>query len=191
MSRSEHPASLQSDSPGRSEHRASPSERPRVLAVGVDAAGPEFVRRPIEAGELPALARLLDEGTWRRVGSPARVGSGTVWPTFFTGSEPSAHGVYSEWCWRPETMSLALYEASRLVPFWRELARAGVRVGVLDVPFAPPVKLSEGFEISEWGAHDTFDGETKAAPQEINGLVNGRFTPHPFSSERNGATSSP
>src|SRR5881275_1074526 len=136
----------------RSKDSMTRSKRPNVLAVGVDAAGPEFVRGLIDAGSLPTLARLLGEGAWGRVESPARVGSGTVWPTFFTGTEASAHGVYSDWCWRPETMSLALYESSRLVPFWQELARAGVRVGVLDVPFAPLVGLSEGFEISEWGA---------------------------------------
>jgi predicted AlkP superfamily phosphohydrolase/phosphomutase len=200
MSRSEHPtglgkdsASRSKDSESRSEHSKSPSEqssspaeRPRVLAVGIDAAEPGFVRGLIDVGELPTLARLLEAGEWGRVESPARVGSGTVWPTFFTGTGPSAHGVYSEWRWRPETMSLAPYEPSRLAPFWRRLARDGVRVGVLDVPFAPFVGLSEGFEIGEWGAHDRLDGETKAAPREIDELVN-EFTPHPFSSERNGA----
>lgn len=161
--------------------------RPSVLAVGVDAAEPEFVRGLIDAGALPALARLLDEGEWRGVASSARIGSGTVWPSFFTGREPCVHGVYSEWRWRPETMSLALYDASRLAPFWRELARAGVRVGVLDVPFAPLVGLSEGFEVSEWGAHDIFEGKTKAAPHEIEELLNAQLAPHPFSSERNGS----
>jgi predicted AlkP superfamily phosphohydrolase/phosphomutase len=187
MSRTEDSTRRGEHVPGKSKDSMSRSKRPNVLAVGVDAAEPEFVRGLIEAGALPALARLLDEGEWRGVESPAGVGSGTVWPAFFTGSEPSAHGVYSEWCWQPETMSLALYESSRLVPFWRELARAGVRVGVLDVPFAPPVGLSEGFEISEWGAHDVFEGRTNAAPHGVNELVNGRFTPHPFSVERNGA----
>lgn len=166
------------------------NKRQRVLAVGVDAAEPQFVRALVEAGALPTLARLLAGGTWGRVESPARVGSGTVWPTFFTGEEPAAHGVYSDWCWQPETMSLARYDAARLTPFWRELARAGVKVGVLDVPFAPTVGLSEGFEVSEWGAHDAHEGRTKAAPPEIEELVTGRFAPHPFSSERGNAQDS-
>ena len=166
------------------------NKRQRVLAVGVDAAEPQFVRALVEAGALPTLARLLAGGAWGRVESPARVGSGAVWPTFFTGEEPAAHGVHSDWCWQPETMSLARYDAAHLTPFWRELARAGVKVGVLDVPFAPLVGLSEGFEVSEWGAHDSHEGRTKASPREVEELVTGRFTPHPFSSERGNAKDS-
>ena len=55
------------------------------------------------------------------------------------------------------------------------------------LPFAPLVGLSEGFEISEWGAHDTIEGRTKAAPSGIEELLTERFKPHPFSSEREGA----
>jgi predicted AlkP superfamily phosphohydrolase/phosphomutase len=166
------------------------NKRQRVLAVGLDAAEPQFVRALVEAGALPTLARLLGEGAWGRVESPARVGSGAVWPTFFTGEGPAAHGVYSDWCWQPETMSLARYDAARLTPFWTGLARAGVRVGALDVPFAPLVGLPEGFEVSEWGAHDSHEGRTKAAPREVEELVTGRFAPHPFSSERGNAQDS-
>ncbi|HKA54123.1 MAG TPA: alkaline phosphatase family protein, partial [Candidatus Binatia bacterium] len=110
----------------------------RVLAVGLDAAEPTFVRRLIEDGALPTLKRLLAQGAWSRVESPAHLGSGAVWPTFFTGAEPAEHGTYSEWCWQPETMSLVRYGGRRLTPFWKKLAQAGVTVGILEVPFAPP-----------------------------------------------------
>src|SRR5687767_15095313 len=118
------------------------SNRRRVVAIGLDATEPALVRRLIEEDELPALKRLLDGGAWSRVESPARVGSGAVWPTFFTGTEPAQHGIYSDWCWQAETMGLVRYDARGLVPFWKRLAQDGVRVGVLDVPFAPLVGLS-------------------------------------------------
>ncbi|HWS55643.1 MAG TPA: alkaline phosphatase family protein, partial [Pyrinomonadaceae bacterium] len=125
----------------------------RVLAVGLDAAEPSLVRELIARGQMPALKGLLDGGAWLRVESPSHVGSGAVWPTFLTGEGPAAHGVYGEWAWRPEAMGLTRYRGRGLRPFWKELARGGVTVGVLDVPFAPLVGLSEGFEVSEWGAH--------------------------------------
>ena len=76
----------------------------RVLAIGIDAAEANFVRQLIDLGELPALKSLLaDEksGKWLTVRSPAHIGSGAVWPTFMTAEEPNAHGMYSEWSWRP------------------------------------------------------------------------------------------
>jgi predicted AlkP superfamily phosphohydrolase/phosphomutase len=154
----------------------------RVLAIGLDAAEPTLIRRHAESGDMPVLERLLREGTWANVASPARIGSGTVWPTFFTGTEPSEHGIHSDWCWQPDAMSLARYDGRRLTPFWKRLADEGLTVGVLDVPFAPLVGLKTGFEISEWGAHDAFEGRTSFAPRSLSGLLMKEIAPHPFSS---------
>lgn len=158
-----------------------PKKMRRVLAIGLDAAEPTLIRSHIELGAMPTLARLLKEGAWSRVVSPATIGSGTVWPTFFTGTEPALHGTHSDWCWRPEEMSLARYTADKLTPFWKSLNDEGVRVGVLDVPFAPLVGLRQGFEISEWGAHDTFEGRMSFAPETLRSVLTAETAPHPFS----------
>ncbi len=158
-----------------------------VLAIGLDAAEPTLIRQLIERDKLPVLKSLLREGFWADVDSTATVGSGTVWPTFFTGREPSEHGVHSEWCWQPETMSLKRYDGLGLAPFWRALAEEGVRVGVLDMPFAPMIGLGEGFEISEWGAHDVFEGRMRFAPESLAPLLVKDDARHPFSSNGEGA----
>jgi predicted AlkP superfamily phosphohydrolase/phosphomutase len=156
----------------------------RVLAVGLDAAEPALVRALLERGEMPTLKRLLEGGAWLRVESPAHVGSGAVWPTFLTGEGPAAHGVYGEWAWRPEAMGLTRYHGRGLRPFWEGLARAGLTVGVLDVPFAPLVGLARGFEVSEWGAHDILEGHTEFGPQAIAELLTREVAPHPLSLDR-------
>ena len=71
-----------------------------------------------------------------------------------TGDEPTTHGVYSEWSWRPDTMSLSRYHGRHLTPFWKPLAEKDIPIGVFDVPFALPVGVSRGFEVCEWWAHD-------------------------------------
>ena len=96
----------------------------KVLAIGIDAAESTLVRQLIEQNEMPALKSLLADGQWFRVQSPAHIGSGAVWPTFMTGTEATTHGVYSEWSWRPETMSLSRYNGRHLTPFWKVLAEA-------------------------------------------------------------------
>ena len=154
-----------------------------MLAIGIDAAESTLVRSMIEQNELPALGSLLAEGKWLEVRSPSLIGSGAVWPTFLTGEEPTAHGIYSEWKWLPETMNLRRYEGHHLTPFWRSLAQQGVSIGVLDVPFAPPVGITRGFEVCEWWAHDSTAAGFRAGPAEIRSLVQ-KSPPHPLSANR-------
>lgn len=154
-----------------------------VLAIGIDAAESTLVRQMIEHGEMPALRSLLADGRWLEVRSPSFIGSGAVWPTFLTGEEPRSHGIYSEWKWLPETMSLRRYEGQHLTPFWKALAEQGVCVGVFDVPFAPPVGITNGFEVCEWWAHDSTAAGLQACPERIRTLV-GQSPEHPLSSNR-------
>jgi predicted AlkP superfamily phosphohydrolase/phosphomutase len=161
-----------------------PSDRRPVLAIGIDAAEPTLVRTLMAQNELPALGRLLAEGTWSRVTSPADIGSGAVWPTFITGTDPDVHGVCGEWPWQPDAMDIGVCRPQSLTPFWADLARRGLTVGVLDVPFAPLVGLSRGFEISEWGAHDALEGRPQIGPAAVEEGVVKRFGSHPFSSRR-------
>jgi predicted AlkP superfamily phosphohydrolase/phosphomutase len=151
-----------------------------VLAIGIDAAESTLVQRLIEQNEMPALKALLDGGQWLRVQSPASIGSGTVWPTFITGVEPTTHGVYSEWRWNPDVMSLSRYHGRHLTPFWKN---QNIPVGIFDVPFALPVGVSEGFEVCEWWAHDSTGAGLQARPDEILSLV--KSSPaHPLSANR-------
>jgi predicted AlkP superfamily phosphohydrolase/phosphomutase len=153
---------------------------PRVLAIGIDAAEPTFIQQLIAEDQLPALKSLLSAGRWLTVESPANIGSGSVWPTFITGEEPSGHGVYGEWSWRPETMDLMRYNGRHLKPFWNDLIARGKRVGVLDVPFAPFSGFSDGFELSEWGPHDLLEGHLRLSPAKIGDTVTRQFPSHPL-----------
>ena len=164
------------------EGRMSPNGAPRVLAIGLDAAESSLVRRMVEAGDLPAMKALLDGGTWSRVTSPTRYSSGAVWPNFYTGQDACDHGQYGRWNWDPDQMGLAYTDAGRLTPFWQGLAEAGTTVGVLDVPFAPFVGLSRGFEVAEWGPHDRIVGRVQTSPAEVAEQV-ARFPSHPFADD--------
>jgi predicted AlkP superfamily phosphohydrolase/phosphomutase len=155
----------------------------KTLAIGIDAAESTLVRQMIEQNEMPALRSLLAAGRWLEVQSPSIIGSGAVWPTFLTGEEPASHGIYSEWKWLPETMSLRRYEGHHLTPFWKALAERGVSVGVFDVPFAPPVGVTRGFELCEWWAHDSTAAGLRAGPGPIRALV-ADAPPHPLSANR-------
>jgi predicted AlkP superfamily phosphohydrolase/phosphomutase len=155
---------------------------PTVLAIGLDAADPLFIRRMIDGGELPALAELERQGSMERLRAPSQLSSGSVWPTFLTGSQPHEHGVFSGgWAWDPEAMQYGLLDTERLRPFWEQAERSGLRVGVVDVPFAPLVGLQRGFEVHEWGSHDAVAGRTSVSPAHVRDELTEQ---HPFSSSR-------
>jgi predicted AlkP superfamily phosphohydrolase/phosphomutase len=160
-----------------------------VLAIGLDAAEGTFVKRLIDRGEMPALKSLLadESARWLSVRSPAHIGSGTVWPTFIAGEDPNAHGIYSEWRWRPETMELERYHGRGLTPFWKPLAQQGISLGIFDVPFALPVGVSKGFEVCEWWTHDSTGSGLQTAPAEILSVVK-QSPAHPLSFNRFVAT---
>jgi predicted AlkP superfamily phosphohydrolase/phosphomutase len=155
--------------------------RGRVLAIGLDAAEPSLLTSMLADGELPALQELLAAGSWSRVESPAGYGSGAVWPTFFTGTDPVDHGQYSHWSWDPGAMALSYYDGSRHTPFWRALQEDGLTIGVLDVPFAPLLGVDRGFEVLEWGAHDWVDGRPSMSPAAVAEAVGRDHAKHPFS----------
>jgi predicted AlkP superfamily phosphohydrolase/phosphomutase len=148
-----------------------------VLAIALDAADGPLVRELLDRGELPALARIERQGNWGAIRSPARIGSGAPWPTFFTGTPLEQHQVHATWRWDPSAMRPLSQDPFRLQPFW-ESADGGGTVGVLDVPCARPAGLKHGFEVTEWGVHDPVTGRTGVAPAELAPEV---AEPHPFS----------
>lgn len=154
----------------------------KVLAIGLDAAQPELVQTFIAQGSMPNLARLQDEGKWLRVVSPADISGGSVWATLMTGCDPTAHGFYTGWPWDATSMSVSRAKPDGLVPFWKDLARAGVRVGVLDVPYSPLAGLRDGFEVVGWGPRGV-EAKVLAGPAAIENFLATQFHPHPYYKE--------
>jgi predicted AlkP superfamily phosphohydrolase/phosphomutase len=156
------------------------SRQQRVLAVGIDSAEPTLIRNLIDRGELPALASLLERGEWALVDAGAKVASGAVWPTFFTGTDPAEHQCYSGWAWNPDQMACTGVDDYFFAdPFWKPLSDGGLGIGVLDVPWAPVTRITDGFELSEWGPHEGRHGGPRVAPGRAERIA-ARSGRHPF-----------
>jgi Type I phosphodiesterase / nucleotide pyrophosphatase len=70
--------------------------------IGVDAGDVEYIEA--SAGSLPNLQRVLGSGARFNLDSTADVLTGSVWPTFYTGTIPGDHGVYHPIQWDPAAM---------------------------------------------------------------------------------------
>lgn len=128
----------------------------RILMLGLDAANYDIVRRLMDEGRLPNLARLLCRGVTGCLASPAGLYAGGVWPTFYTGQPVATHGVFHNKQWRPETMRVEVptgdWTSAR--PFWESWA-ANLDVVIVDLPMVlgKPGPL-RGAYLGGWGTHD-------------------------------------
>ena len=147
--------------------------------IGVDAGDVEFIESCGPA--LPNLHRILGSGVRFRLDSTADVLTGSVWPTFYTGTLPGDHGVYHPIQWDPTAMRTRRVDEDWLYcePFWCDLERRGETVVAFDVPFAFPSRLERGIEVDNWGTHE-FLGPFFSSEPEIGRELRRRFGAHPM-----------
>jgi predicted AlkP superfamily phosphohydrolase/phosphomutase len=150
--------------------------------VAVDAAELSFIRASLP--HLPTFRRLFEEAKLLPLRSSAEHISASVWPTMYTGTSAGEHGISLHIQWDPARMRMRRISSDWVYsePFWYELARAGRRVTVLDVPFTFENRLPQVTEISNWGSHDLM-GPFQANPREMVRDIRRRFGRHPMGYE--------
>lgn len=130
--------------------------KPRLLMIGLDAAEFSLINQWTRDGSLPNLKRLRDRGAFARLDSTADWLVGSPWPTFYTGTLPSDHGLYHYLLWKPDTMTTTrpMPDWLPLDPFWRHLDKQGKRVIAVDIPLCYAPQTYDGVEISGWATHE-------------------------------------
>ncbi len=140
----------------------------RVIVVGLDGLEPKLVEQYMREGNLPNLAKLSENGTYRRLGTTLPALSPVAWSTFQTGVNPGAHNIFDfltrdKRSCLPELAStetvpggvrfrlgrLAVAKRNAVVritrksrPFWRKLGDVGIFSNIIRVPISyPPEKF--------------------------------------------------
>ncbi len=129
----------------------------KTLVVGLDAACWEYVRPLIDADQLPALKALMTQGIWGKLVSTMPPWTPTAWATISTGKNPGKHGVF-DMLWRNPTTNVFTATSGSLrrgTPFWARLNEAGLRVGLVNVPFTYPPEPIDGFVVAGFGSPET------------------------------------
>jgi predicted AlkP superfamily phosphohydrolase/phosphomutase len=147
---------------------------PRVLVIGIDGATPELIEPWAEAGELPALSRLMREGAYGRVQAWPSMNSAAAWTSLVTGCNPAKHGIYDfgdirpwrEQRWRPVTGA-----DRKRDPFWRYLSAAGQKVGLVNVPISYPADQVTEFALAGLDAPDVSSPGFAHPPSLIDELL--------------------
>ena len=122
----------------------------RVLVVGWDGADWDILDPLLAAGELPALASLVERGQRGVSRSCLPSHSWAAWPTFLTGRDPGGHGVFDILEYRPgATRRLPVSYRSILAPTWpQRLSEAGKTTLLVNVPLTYPPPEIRGVAIA-------------------------------------------
>jgi predicted AlkP superfamily phosphohydrolase/phosphomutase len=156
-----------------------------ALVLGLDVGDGCLVRHWAKNGRLPHLERLIGEGAWATLATPAETLHVSAWPSLYTGTAPGAHGVYYTFQPCPGEQGAVRFRADQYgqPTVWERAARAGRRCLVFDAPYTNPVD-GGGFQVLEWGtwAHYT---EPASRPTELLGELMATCGRYPLGFEAN------
>jgi predicted AlkP superfamily phosphohydrolase/phosphomutase len=154
----------------------------RVLVIGLDAAEATLLERWAASGELPAFARLAEQGAVARLGNSLETLPGAIWPEITTGVSGGRTAQY----YHPRQIhsgetalrKLEPEDIARFPHYWSYVSDAGLRVAVVDQPQTLIAKGLNGFMVTEWGLHDR-NFAIASDPPEVMEEIRERWGDHP------------
>jgi predicted AlkP superfamily phosphohydrolase/phosphomutase len=131
----------------------------KLLAIGLDGATFTILEPLIEAGKLPVLGRLREQGSWGTLESTFPPKTIPAWPVMATGKNPGKLGLFHFLNKaNPSTVDEFVAFNSSMIEgetFWDYLGEAGRKVGVVNFPLLYPPYPVNGFMVSGLGASES------------------------------------
>jgi predicted AlkP superfamily phosphohydrolase/phosphomutase len=148
----------------------------KVLAIGLDSADAELLRRLCDSGDLPVLESVRARGQWGPLRSPTGLADDGTWASFYTGVSPGRHGRYFFRAITPGSYATPRWKDKYLMhtPFWDVLSDAGSRIAVIDVPKCPLSTKINGIHVTDWLVHGR-DHATASHPSGLASQLISRF----------------
>jgi predicted AlkP superfamily phosphohydrolase/phosphomutase len=146
----------------------------KVIVIGLDGVEPKLVKPMLDAGELPNLARLREQGGFSCVRTTYPPQTPVAWSTFSIGANPGGHGIFDFLRRDPKTylpaLALNRYEQKnrflppqvvnlrRGTPMWELLTKAGISSTILRCPCTYPPDKIRGQMLAGVGVPDLRGG---------------------------------
>jgi predicted AlkP superfamily phosphohydrolase/phosphomutase len=136
----------------------------KLIFLGLDGFDPRIAERLMSEGRVPNLARLREQGGYRRLRTTFPPLSPVAWSTFATGVNPGRHNIFDFLSrdlrtYVPELSSAKIRPGSiemrrKSEPFWKILGRHAIRSTILRVPITFPPDRFSGHMLSAMGTPD-------------------------------------
>jgi predicted AlkP superfamily phosphohydrolase/phosphomutase len=141
---------------------------PKVVIVGLDAATLTLIEQFVREGALPNLQRMMERGAKGLLLSTPNMHSASSWTSIITGRNPGKHGlfVFSDRAFETNEQAIFTGADRKCETIYKILARAGIKVGMVNVPMTYPSENAPGsFMISGLDA-PVFD-ERAFSPRDL------------------------
>jgi predicted AlkP superfamily phosphohydrolase/phosphomutase len=125
-------------------------KHPQILVIGLDGATFDLMEPLMAAGKLKTLAQIAQTGARGPLRSTIPHHSGPAWTSFATGVGPGQHSIYSFFARSYDDYTFPPINSRRVrsETLWQMLSRAGLTVGVMNVPGTYPPAPVNGFLIT-------------------------------------------
>ncbi|WP_158056468.1 alkaline phosphatase family protein [Halorussus halophilus] len=148
-----------------------------TVIVGFDAL--DFKYLDEFADSLPNFSALRDEGVEAPLESTFPPWTGSAWPSMYTGTDPSHHGVYGFFHNDddyPDQDELVTRNRVRSPAIWNYLAARGEPTVTLNVPVTHPAEPVEGVLVPGYLAHEDDAGYPEEIRDEISEAIGEEYT---------------
>lgn len=141
----------------------------QTVVLGFDAL--DFRYLDAFADDLPNFARLREEGVEAPLESTYPPWTGSAWPSMYTGTDPSRHGVYSFFDYGdryPDEAELVSRNHVRAPALWNYLTAIDEPSIALNVPVTHPAEPIEGVLIPGYLATENASGYPEGVRDELH-----------------------
>lgn len=138
-----------------------------VVAIGLDAAEPWLMEAWMDAGHLPNMSSLREQGSYCRLENIEHYRAETPWTSFVTGCRPEKTGYWSPIRYHGSTGEPELIEAydyEEHKPFYA--LGDDHRVAIFDIPQVKVCDNVNGVQMLAWGSHSPM-GPSESKPASL------------------------
>ena len=161
----------------------------RLLLIGWEAADWRILHPLIDSGRMPALARIVENGTSGTLLSGQPLVPAAQWTSFVTGKRPWQHRVCHQFQWDPIAQRAVAAPAAQRhsLPLWEMLAREGKRSLMIGWPATHGARSDRALIVSNRYSEPTAGPGVKPWPPAIAGT----YSPNDLGSQLDGLRLSP
>lgn len=131
-------------SPVWGQMRSESHAKPRVIVLGVNGAEWDIIRPLLVRGEMPNLARVIEQGVSGKLRTISAPNCPKIYSIFETSTPPEENGI-TGFVVQGSTANTNMLKTR---PLWSLLSQSGVTVGMANVPATFPVKPVNGYMVS-------------------------------------------
>ncbi|MBC2713704.1 MAG: hypothetical protein HF978_00135 [Desulfobacteraceae bacterium] len=135
------------------ENKKTEIPKKKVFIIGLDGATFDLIRPWVDAGKLPALSRLMEQGTYGVLKSVVPPFTAPAWASFLTGKAPESHGIFFFLNRNEKDYHLVPSNSSRIQgqDLGSIISRHHRRVALVNVPVTYPPRPVNGIVVSGLG----------------------------------------